>query len=237
MRLLFDIVRDPDRLPILYDCDHRHRSFTHDYHYECMACGARFDGPWYDEERISEPEETAVSYVDFEELKAENPIDEVAERLGLKLTKRGQSLRGPCPSGEGDERSLAVTPSKQVWFSFAAQKGGDVLELVRFVNDCSLQEAAQFLQGTVPLEKAHGSSPDEGSEARGGFAPLTYLEYDHPSVQALGLEPEDAEALGIGYAKRGTHRGKVAVPIRREDGLIAGYIGVTEAGLPPKWEL
>ena len=178
-----------------------------------------------------------MAYVDFEELKAENPIEKVAERLGLELKKRGQSLRGPCPSGEGGERALSVTPSKQVWYSFGANKGGDVLELVRFVNDCSLQEAAQFLSGTVPLEKAATPSPEEGSEARGGFTPLAYLEHDHAAVEALGLMPEDAQALGIGYAPRGTMRNLVAVPIRREDGLIAGYIGITEAQLPKKWEL
>ena len=237
MRLLYEQVEDPDRFLIRYDCNHRHRTLTYDYHYECMGCGQRFDEPWYDEERISEPEEAVVPYVDFEELKDANPIEQVAERLGLKLTKRGGSLRGPCPSGEGGERALAITPAKGVWFSFGAKKGGDVLELVRFVNDCSLQEAAHFLSGTVPLEKANGSSPDEGAEARGGFDPLTYLEADHIAVANLGIDPEHAETLGIGYAPRGTLRGLVAVPIRREDGLIAGYIGITEAQLPPKWVL
>jgi hypothetical protein len=33
-------------------------------------------------------------------------------------------------------------------------------------------------------------------------------------------------------------RGTVAVPIRLEDGTLAGYIGVTEIEkLPPKWQL
>ena len=30
-------------------------------------------------------------------------------------------------------------------------------------------------------------------------------------------------------------RGFVAVPIRLEDGTLAGYIGITEATLPPRW--
>ena len=32
-------------------------------------------------------------------------------------------------------------------------------------------------------------------------------------------------------------RGTVAIPIRLEDGSIAGYVGVTEAKLPTKWHL
>lgn len=237
MRLLYEQVNDPDRFYPRHNCTHRHRTLTYDLHYECIGCGALFDQPWYDETRISEPEETVVSYIDFEEVKAANPIEQVAERLGLKLSKKGQSLRGPCPSGKGNDRALAITPAKGVWYSFGLNEGGDVLALVQLVNDCSLKEAAQFLSDTVPLEKAKGSSPVEGEETRGGFRPLTYLEADHAAVQALGLEPTDAEALGIGYAPRGTLRGQVAVPVRREDGLIAGYIGITEAMMPPKWEV
>ena len=177
------------------------------------------------------------SFIDFAAVKAANPIAEVAERLGLTLKKAGNTLRGPCPSGDGGERALVITPAKGVWYSFAKQEGGDVIALVQLVNDCSAKEAAQFLSGTVPLEKANRSSPDEGSEARGGFAPLTYLEADHLAVEAIGLDPQDAQTLGIGYAPRGTMRGTVAIPIRTDDGTLAGYIGITEAKLPPKWEL
>lgn len=181
--------------------------------------------------------ETVVSFIDFAAVKAANPIADVAQRLGLELKKAGHTLRGPCPSGDGGERGLVITPAKGVWYSFPLQKGGDVLALVQLINDCSTKEAAQFLSGTVPLEKAKSSSPDEGSEARGGFAPLTYLEADHPAVEAVGFDPEDAEALGIGYAPRGTMRGTVAIPIRTADGTLAGYLGITEAKLPPKWEI
>ncbi len=178
-----------------------------------------------------------MSYIDFEAVKAANPIDQVAQTLGLELKKAGNALRGPCPSGEGGERALVITPSKGVWYSFALQKGGDVLALVQLINDCSAKEAAQFLSGPVPLEKTTRSSSEQGSEARGGFAPLDYLEADHPAVEAIGFELADAATLGIGYAPRGTMRGTVAIPVRRGDGTLAGYIGITEAKLPPKWTL
>jgi hypothetical protein len=38
------------------------------------------------------------------------------------------------------------------------------------------------------------------------FPPRDYLEHDHITVQALGLSPEAAEALGIGYAPKGMKR-------------------------------
>jgi len=178
-----------------------------------------------------------MSFVDFEAVKAANPIEKVAERLGLELKKSGHQLRGPCPSGEGGERALVVTPSKSVWYSFALEKGGDVLALVQQVNGGSAKEAAQFLSGdTVPLEKrSTRQSNDEGEER--GFRPLEYLDPNHAAVEALGVSSEEATALGWGYAPRGILRGKVAVPIRTEDGTLAGYIGIEEVTLPPKWEL
>lgn len=175
------------------------------------------------------------TFIDFEAVKAANPIAEVADRLGLTLKKAGNALRGPCPSGEGGERGLAITPAKNVWYSFPLQKGGDVLALVQLVNDCDVKEAAQFLAVPEPLEKAEKPPSVRGAER--GFRPLAYLEPDHVAVEALGLEAEDAVALGIGYAPRGTLRGTVAVPIRTKDGTLAGYIGITEAKMPPKWEV
>ena len=177
------------------------------------------------------------NFFDFEEVKAANPIADVAARLGLDLKKAGNQLRGPCPSGDGGARAFVITPAKGVWYSFGLQQGGDVLALVELVNGCSTKEAAQFLAGdTVPPEKRNmRQSKESGSER--GFRPLDYLQADHAAVEALGIEAEDARALGIGYAPRGVLRGTVAVPIRRSDGAISGYIGITEAKLPPKWEL
>ena len=176
-------------------------------------------------------------FIDFEEVKAANPIGDVAERLGLDLKRAGHQLRGPCPSGEGGERAFVITPAKGVWYSFGLQQGGDVLALVELMNDCSTKEAAQFLVGeTVPPERRSERQSKESAPER-GFRALDYLEPDHVAVEALGIEPEDARALGLGYAPRGVLRGTVAVPIRRSDGAISGYIGITEAKLPPKWEL
>lgn len=171
-----------------------------------------------------------MTFVNFEEIKANYPIADVAERLGLKLTKSGNTLRGPCPSGEGGERALVITPSKGVYYSFAKEKGGDVIALVSFVNNIEPKQAALWITGgTVPAK-------NEKPEAKRGFRQLDYLEHDHPAVLALGIEPEDAKRLGIGYAPRGILKGTVAVPIRLEDGTLVGYVGATELRLPPEWK-
>ena len=176
-----------------------------------------------------------TKYLDFEQVKADNPIGQVAERLGLELTKKGEQLRGPSPSGKGDKRSLCITPAKGVFYDFAAEKGGDVIELVSYVMELSAKPAAEWIAGTVPEERAE-NAPKPANEARGGFKPLDYLEADHPAVEALGFQPEDAAKIGCGFAPRGILRGQVAIPIRLDTGQLIGYIGIEEAVLPKEWK-
>lgn len=179
-------------------------------------------------------------FIDFEEVKARHPIEVVAERLGLELKKAGNQLRGPCFSGADGDRKLVITPEKGVWYSFALNEGGDVLKLVSLVRQCSVKEAATWLEGDTQPEKSQKRSERSSSPERSerGFAPLDYLEPDHPAVEALGFDTATATALGIGWAPRGVLKNTVAVPIRLSDGAIAGYIGIQDPiKLPPKWSL
>lgn len=174
-----------------------------------------------------------MSYLDFAEIKNKYPIEEVAKRLGLVLIPHNNQLRGACPSGEGDKRSLVITPSKGVFFSFAKGIGGDVIKLVEFTKSISAKESAEWITGaTVPTVPAV-ENPE--AKPRGGFKPLDYLEADHPAVLALGFEPDVAEKLKIGFAPRGIMKGTVAIPVRLADGTLAGYLGIREAILPPEW--
>lgn len=170
-----------------------------------------------------------MSFLDFSEIKAANPISEVVERLGLNMNKSGASLRGKCPVCEsGGDRNLVVTPEKNVYFCFADGKGGDVLQLVSHVKRIGVKEAAQWLSGPSSAKEK-----EKGEKPTAGFTPLDYLESDHEAVIALGFEPADADRIGIGFAKRGIMKGLVAVPIRLTDGRLCGYIGISEAKLPP----
>jgi hypothetical protein len=175
-----------------------------------------------------------VSYLDFAEIKKNTNIEDLISTLGLEMRQKGNQWRGKCPvSNEGGDRALVITPAKQAWYSFGAKKGGDVIALVEFINGVSTKEAAQFLS-TVPEEKEARPAKSKASEVK-GFKELEYLEADHDAVVALGFESEDAERLGIGYAKRGVMRGSIAVPVRLSDGTLVGYLGVKEAILPASW--
>lgn len=174
-----------------------------------------------------------MSFLDFNELKAANAIDEVAQRLGIQLTKSGASMRGKCLSCESTgDRNLAVTPSKGVYYCFTHGKGGDVIALVAHTLGIGTKEAAQWLSGPSPAKEKTTKGEPAGDA---GFKPLEYLEYDHPAVLALGIEPDDAERIGCGFAPRGLMKGTVAFPIRSASGKLLGYLGTTDAKVPPKW--
>ena len=43
MQLRCGLVKNPYRIIPPKPCPHKYKRFTHDYDYECIACGQRFD--------------------------------------------------------------------------------------------------------------------------------------------------------------------------------------------------
>ncbi len=170
--------------------------------------------------------------VDFAALKTRVSIEQVLDMLGIETKKSGEQLRSKCPVCDNkSDRSLVVTPSKQLWYAFCCSKGGDCIALVAFVRKIDTKQAAAEIE-------AQFSGPSETrTEA---FGPLPYLEPGHPSVASLGFPEGVAKRGGVGFAGKGIMRGRVCVPIRDETGRLLGYIGYSPAlepqlKLPPKW--
>jgi DNA primase len=179
-------------------------------------------------------------FIDFEKVKADNAIEDVADALKLVMKASNNQFRGPCPACQaGGDRALVITPAKGAFYCFGARKGGDQIALVAHILNLPMKDAADWLDGgnskvqdsTVPRKSTVPES-ERGNETQ-KLAPLTYLEADHPAVEAIGMDAEVAKALGAGYAGKGLMRGTVAIPIRDDLGNLLGYIGVTEARLPP----
>lgn len=167
-----------------------------------------------------------MTYIDFAALKQSITIEDVAKLLGLQLKLANKQLRGKCPHCEGGDRSLVITPEKEAYYCFTDEKGGDLIALAAHIKNCSMKEAAQFIHSSLTV-------PPKDERPAEGMQPLQHLDNNHEAVQAIGFVPEDAAKLGIGYAAKGLMRGTVAVPLRTETGALVGYIGITEARLPP----
>jgi DNA primase len=87
--------------------------------------------------------------IDFGESKQRVSIERAAEMLGIKLTKSGPQLRGPCPICKaGGDRAFVVTPAKGLCYCFGAcGKGGDEITMAANVRNSSLREETEFLAG------------------------------------------------------------------------------------------
>jgi DNA primase len=174
-------------------------------------------------------------YLDFKAIKAAVSIEDAANLLKLTLKKSNNQLRGKCPAcGEGDERTLALTPARGLFYCFDAKVGGDCLALVCHITGLEVQDAAQFL---APQER----KADTPTSREGGKQPASTKTFDPqafaqklaftPEVSALGISEEDATRLSIGFT-----RGKLYFPLRDEFGFIAGFVGYADGQLkmPPK---
>ena len=187
-----------------------------------------------------------MPFLDFKAIKQAVTLERAAQCLNLSVKQSGHQLRGLCPACQTDnERSLALTPSKGVWYCHSAQVGGDVIALVAHVLDLSQKDAAQWLQDTLPQEREatvpkttrREPTRPHSREKEPSFDPDAFgkklLFTDE--VSALGISEEDALRLLIGFHPN--HK-RVYFPVRNSDGSIAGFVGVKDAEavkLPPKW--
>ncbi len=171
-----------------------------------------------------------AKFIDFQELKQNVKIEDAVALLGLSPKKYGDQLRGACPACKsGGDRALVVTPAKSVFYCFAAQQGGDVIALASHIRGVGMKEAAEILAGD--LHQSSGSQPPATvpvtvpENKKAGLNPLTYLQPEHPAVQALGVSPETAGHFGAGYAPKGIMRGRLAIPIHDAQGQLIAYCG------------
>ncbi len=200
--------------------------------------------------RISIPFKKVVEQVDL--------ID-ACEHLGIKLKKSGRSYRGQCPEcdnkrmavtpGEGfichqcdlNGDVIALVKAQEVFNGMyeAAAYLVDVFDLEFGNSTVSRKRNSTVTKNstrTVPKERNSTVPAKRGSKRRKKLDPLTAamkvaarLDQEHELVAEMGLEPEEAEQLCIGYAKSGVLAGHVGILIRDENGNPLRYFAA-EAG-------
>ena len=81
-------------------------------------------------------------------------------------------------------------------------------------------------------ESANMPSPPEPEPPAGKEEPnaplkfaLKYLQPDHAYIAERGLTAATAEEFGLGFCKRGTMAGRIAIPIHNAEGALVGYAG------------
>ena len=176
-----------------------------------------------------------MTFIDFAELKQKVTIAQVTEMLDIKLMQSGNQLRGCCPIHNGSQdRQFVITPEKGVWFCFGQEcsRGGDLIELVARVQKVSQKEAALAIARHFKLVPS--ASPERPRNTPKALDPLPYLEAEHELLSSLGIKSDTLKHFGAGYAPKGIMRGRLAIPIREESGVLVAYCGRAVRGEEPK---
>ena len=194
-------------------------------------------------------------WVDFRVLKQSVGIEQVLGFYGVELQRAGHNqLRGRCPlPTHGSQRSgqsFSVDTAKNVWACHSAscsklrqgRVGGNVLDLVAWLEGCSIQNAALRLQERWWGGRAsdHQLLASKGS-LRSNPPPLPRLRFSlrlhgHPYLEERGVRPCTSTWFGIGYYPgSGFLHHRVVFPIHDSEGQLVGYAGRSLDGGEPRY--
>jgi len=194
-------------------------------------------------------------WVDFGAVKQAVSLEAVLHRYQVSgLRKRGPQLVGRCPIHRGQrEDSFRASLRKNAFHCFACQAGGNVLDFVAAMEQCSIRQAALRLQrwfsiGAPDEERLPGEArrsvrkgelvrEKEGRNPPLPFA-LTGVDPSHPYLVERGIDPATALKFGVGfYARSGLLRGRIVIPIANARGQTVAYAGRALDDSLPKYKL
>jgi DNA primase len=221
-----------------------------------------------------------MDWVSFDEIKKEVTLQMAIERYGIPLRRvNATSLRGRCPlpthRSEKSTESFTATLTKGVGGAWACQSqscaksrgrvGGNVLDFVAAMEQCSVRDAAIKLQTwfLVPAAGDHpapvgkephadisaGKEPEPKNipEKKNGTgegesnAPLTFtlqnVDCNHPYLTERGIAGETAKTFGVGFfAGKGSMHDRIVFPIQNATGGLVAYAGRSIDGSEPRYK-
>ena len=191
----------------------------------------------------------AGTWVDYRAVKAAVSMETVLANYGVHLHRLdGEHLRGRCPlpvhTSKHSRESFIVNVQKNAWACHSdscvaargGRIGGNVLDFVSAMENCSVREAALKLRDwfTVTPALSHITQP-EVPDSRGTISgadnkPLAFslsrIDHSHPYLAERGVDVETARHFGVGYNRgKGSMAGRIVIPIHDEDGLLVAYAG------------
>jgi DNA primase len=198
-----------------------------------------------------------TDWVDFRALKHSIGIEAVLEHYGVRLKRvHRHYLRGRCPlpthSSEQSRESFAVHTGKNVWACQSAscrkarqgRVGGNILDLVAWLEQCSIREAALRLQSGwgAPTTRAADQLVSKRRNVDCRQPELPILPFSlrlrdwHPYLEQRGINRQTAALFGAGYyAGEGFLRGRIVFPIHNPEGGLIAYAGRSLDGSEPRY--
>lgn len=90
----------------------------------------------------------------LDELRARNPVAEVAQQLGARLKRAGRTMMGTCPVCGGGKTAQRFEIKGEQWVCAVCADGGDVISLVQKVKGLDFRGAVEWLGGARVLDPA-----------------------------------------------------------------------------------
>jgi DNA primase len=204
-----------------------------------------------------------TTWVDFRTVKARVTMEMALATYGVMLHRVDSAyLRGRCPlpthSSKSSNQSFIVNTDKNAWACHSdsctggrsGRPGGNVLDFVAWMENCSVRDAALRLKdwfglnSAAPKTRAAPTREDRPlvelrqteENAPLSFS-LTGIDIHHPYLAERGVAPETAEYFGIGlFPRKGLMAGRIVIPIHNEDGVLVAYAGRGLGQTEPKYQ-
>jgi DNA primase len=221
-----------------------------------------------------------MDWVSFDEIKKTVTLQMAIERYSIPLRRvNANTLRGKCPlpthGSEKSKESFTATLTKGVGGAWACQSqsciksrgrvGGNVLDFVAAMEQCSVRDAAIKLQMWFLVPAAGGSRASVGKEPRAEISagkepkpqripeenngaeegelnkPLTFtlqnIDHAHAYLSERGLTAETAKTFGVGFfAGKGSMHDRIVIPIYNREGELVAYAGRAIDGSEPRYK-
>ncbi len=200
------------------------------------------------------------AWVDYRAVKAAVSMEMALASYGIQLHRLDRVyLRGrrplPAHTSRSSRHSFIVNTGKNAWACHSdscvatrgGRLGGNVLDFISAMENCSIREAALKLQDwftvppvrSPPVSQPTGEHLPDGTPGDGNkplsFA-LSHVDCSHPYLAGRGIDPETARHFGTGYNRgKGSMAGRVVVPIHDENGFLVAYAGRSVDGTDPKY--
>lgn len=101
-----------------------------------------------------EKQKEKQKYIDFGFVKQNADFEQVVGYYNLKVAQRGKQLSVLCPFHDDTKPSLKVTPETRGFHCFGCGAKGNILDFVRYMEDCNLREAAEILANICRIDLA-----------------------------------------------------------------------------------
>jgi DNA primase len=184
-------------------------------------------------------------WLNFAAIKQAVTMEAVLRRYQVKdLRGRAGRYRGRCPIHQGEGReAFHVDLGRKIFHCFSCGAGGDVLDLVAELSQCTLWEAARQLQDWFPGAAACADGTTRQRVTKGKISvnpPLPFtlrrVDGEHAYLAARAIDQRTAARFGVGfYRGPGLMSGRVVIPIHDERGRLVAYAGRSVDGSQPRY--